>query len=88
MVSKDIQKAVDEIRRHFTNVPDNQPFKHSMLMGLDFYRALLKHPEGMKLTDEECEAIVDRLFKGEAIELENGMVDRLNSDGLVYRGFL
>ena len=87
MVTEDIQQLIADIQRKFSNVPFTPKPLTSMLMGADFYKAILMHPQCMNLSDEEAEEVIQRLTSGEEIELENGMVDKMNSDGTVVRGF-
>lgn len=87
MVSEDIQQIIESIQRNFSNVPFSPKPLTSMLMGKDFYKAILMHPQCMNLSDEEAESVVKRLMDGEEIELENGMIDKMNSDGIIVRGF-
>ncbi len=87
MVTEDIQQLIDDIQRKFSNDPFIFKPLTSMLMGTDFYKAILMHPQCMNLSDEEAESVVKRLMDGEEIELENGMIDKMNSDGIIVRGF-
>lgn len=88
MVSEEIQQIIDDIKNNFSNVPFSSKPPTSILMGLSFYKAMLTHPKCLGLSEEDVESIVKRLESGEELQLENGMVDKMNSDGVIVRGYL
>lgn len=87
-MSEEIQQIIDDIKSNFSNVPFNPKPPTSMLMSTTFYKALLIHPQCMNLTDKEADEVIQRLESGEELQLENGMVDKMNSDGVIVRGYL
>lgn len=69
-MKNEVQRAIEDIRENFKAGYTPQTFKP--LMGEEFLKALLQHPQGgFELSEDEAEQLILFLKEGGVAELDN-----------------